>query len=281
MNETSYVLLDCGDGRRLERFGRVVVDRPAPAAAFPRALSRAEWSGADLCFDREGGWRGEAPGDWRVAFGVATLLLHSAPAGQVGAFPEHAVVSKRIEKHLAATRGPDGGWRVLNLFAHTGLASLRLAARADVAIVAHVDAAPSAVRRARENAGASGLGDASIRWLVDDVLSFLRREERRGSRHDLILADPPAYGRRKGGGEWKLERDLPELLETAGKLLPERGGALCLTWHSEGGKTLDVPAMVADVVPRLGAVSVERLVLRPDSGGCGLPAGEMLLAAAE
>lgn len=273
-NRMNYAFLDCGSGRRLERFAGRVVSRPAPAADNRPGLSDAEWRAADLIFSRELGWRGDAPADWRVAFGPAVLNLRPASRGQLGVFPEHAAVCDRIDAILDADTPPEHGWSVLNLFAHTGLATLRLAARHDVRDVAHVDAAPASVRLARENAADSGLSGKRVRWLADDAMQFMKREARRGNRYDIIIADPPSYGRnRKSGGEWKIERDLPGLLETASALLSDRPALLCLTCHSVGWTEADLAGLLRQAVPDFVFARAEPLALVPESGATPLPAG--------
>ncbi len=270
----SYAFLDCGDGRRLERFGSVLAVRPAPAAVFPPALAKEEWDAADLAFDRQSGWRGAAPKNWRVRFGSAVMNLRTAAGGQVGVFPEHDAVCRKLESALARRPAPKEGWRVLNLFAHTGLATLRLAALPGMAEIVHLDAAPAAVRQARDNAVASGLVHARIRWVVDDAMEFLAREARRDREYDIILADPPAYGRnRKTGGEWRLERDLLDLLLFAGQLLRYESGLFCLTCHPSGWSASRAERVVKAALPAFAQVRAEELFLRPESGGDALPAG--------
>lgn len=269
---TPYQLLDCGGARRLERFGSCLVDRPAPAAAFPRTLPEREWQRAGLSFSPEAGWRGAPPQPWPVAFGSAVLSLRPSANGGLGVFPEHAQVCD----HLAALLAPDSSSTVLNLFAHTGLATLRLAALPQVAETVHVDASAGAVAQARENAVLSGLAGAPVRWLVDDALTFLRREKRRGRRYTHILADPPSYGRSKKK-DWRLERDLPELSALAADLLSP-GGLFVLTCHSEGWTGDDLAARLDR---RFGGVDAQSLTLTPESGGRALPAGWAVFATLE
>lgn len=274
---SAYAFLDCGDGRRLERLAGVTVSRPAPAAMFPRKLSPDEWRNADLSFDRDAGWTGAAPDDWRVELGGAVLGLRPAAGGQIGVFPEHAEVCDALADALAvpAAIGGTGARRVLNLFAHTGQATLRLAALQGTEVT-HVDAAPAAVKQARINVELSGLADRPVRWLTDDALGFLRRAARRGDVYDAILADPPAYGRSKKGGEWKLERDLPELLSLAGRLLAGEGAVFCLTCHREGWTPEDAARAVRGAMPG-GDFSARPLALCPEGGGNALPAGCMVM----
>ncbi|HXG26550.1 MAG TPA: class I SAM-dependent methyltransferase, partial [Candidatus Binatia bacterium] len=206
-----YELLDAGDGRRLERFGRRVVDRPAPAALEARRDFHA-WRASDLRFDPGRGWTAagkpvEPAGDepWVLVVDGLRLELRPTDSGGLGLYPEHAAnlawVADRVRERVAA-RSATGEARdagsvdppaVLHLFAHTGLLTLA-AARAGAA-VAHVDAARGAVEWARRNAALSGLEDRPVRWLVDDAAAFVAREARRGRRYDGIVLDPPSFGR--------------------------------------------------------------------------------------
>ena len=273
-----YALVDCGGGRRLERFSGVTVSRPAPAAPFPRTAPLTSWNYAALSFAREHGWSGCPPAIWRVDFGGAIMNLQPASGGQLGVFPEHVRVAERLEQLLSRLPPPMSGRRVLNMFAHTGLVTLRLARASGVRSVVHVDSAPAAVKRARQNAADSGLADAGIRWLVDDALSFMRREARRGNVYDVIVADPPAYGRdRKSRGEWKLERDLPELLDLTDRLLAAEGAVLCLTCHPAGWNADGLAAAVRRSVSGLQNLECRNLTL-PAESGATLPAGLAALA---
>ena len=223
-----YRLLDVGAGRRLERFGEHVVDRPHPAADGPRR-SPDRWGETDLRFDRGAGWSGAglaaAQSGWTADVSALTFELRPTDAGQVGVFPEHAEIVPWLVAHARERDAPT----VLNLFAYTGLVTLALASAG--AAVAHVDAAKPAVGWARRNAALNGLQDRSIRWLVDDVPTFVAREIRRGRRYDGVVLDPPTYGHGSPGKPWRLERDLPLLLDDIDRLL-DPDGFLLLTAHS-------------------------------------------------
>jgi 23S rRNA (cytosine1962-C5)-methyltransferase len=223
-----YELIDAGDGRRLERFGDRVVDRPYPAADSPRRATE-RWAEADLRFERDEGWEGAHDGadPWTVALADLRFELRRTAAGQVGVFPEHAVVVPWLQERLA---GREGLPAVLNLFAYTGLITVALARAA--ASVAHVDAAKPSVDWARRNAALNGLDDRPIRWLVDDASAFVAREVRRGRRYDGVVLDPPTYGHGASGKAWRIERDLPPLLDDLQRLLTP-GGFLLLTAHTE------------------------------------------------
>ena len=225
-----YELIDAGDGRRLERFGDRVVDRPYPAADSPlRAPER--WEDADLRFERDAGWQGGAleagDEDWTTEIDDLRFELRPTAAGQVGLFPEHAGLVPWLAERLVEHAGTA---TVLNLFAYTGLVTLALA-RAG-ASVAHVDAAKPSVDWARRNAALNDLEDHPIRWLVDDARAFVAREVRRERRYDGVVLDPPTYGHGTSGKAWRIERDLPRLLDDLQRLLSP-GGFLLLTAHTE------------------------------------------------
>ncbi len=274
--QADYALLDCGDGMKLERFAGVTVCRPAPGALGRPRLAGEIWRRADLSFSKETGWRGDAPTDWRLRFGETVLLLRPAAGGQLGVFPEHLPVADWIKEKISAAPyrekiEKNGVFRILNLFAHTGLASLRLITLPKTEII-HLDAAAAAVRWARENAAASGLGDRPIRWITDDALGFMRRERRRDKRYDLILADPPAFGRGKKG-EWKLERDLPELCALAGELLMPGPAGFVLTCHREGLNREEAEVEMRGRLPGFSKVESRDLRLTGVDGKVTLPAG--------
>lgn len=262
-----YELLDAGVRRRLERFGTLTIDRPAPGADGFRLVPDA-WTDADLRFDAGAGWSGPASpaAPWSVDIDGLTMELRPTDSGGLGLYPEHAANLAWLAAQVAARASEEAPPQVLNLFAHTGLATLALA-RAG-ASVAHVDGARSAVAWARRNAELSGLADRPIRWLVDDAAGFVAREARRGRRYDGIVLDPPAFGR-AAGREWRLEEDLPALL-AACRAVAAPGAFVLLTAHSESvdGSVLATllragfGSGAAEVVPlELTATSGARLAL--------------------
>jgi len=266
-----YELLDAGDGRRLERFGDRIVDRPAAATIDPRQDPGA-WGQADLRFHRNTGWEGRAGiQPWSVQLDGLTFELRPTEAGQVGLFPEQAPNwrwLRRIVGELAALGSPP---QVLNLFAFTGAATL--AAAAAGAEVAHVDGSRPTVAWARRNADLSGLADRPIRWLVDDAAAFVEREARRGRGYNGLILDPPSYGHGPGGRTWRLEKDLHDLLATCLRVSDPAPAFVLLTAHTPGFGGERLAAALAGAIGRSrGNVESGELVLTA-RGGARLPLG--------
>jgi 23S rRNA (cytosine1962-C5)-methyltransferase len=260
-------LLDAGDGRRLDRFGPRVVDRPAPSAQWPARLPSADWSAADLLFERGSGWAGSDPTPWTVDVDGLTVELRPTEAGQVGFFPEHATFWAWLRSALVGRADP----QVLNLFASTGTTSLALA-RAG-AQVTHIDASRPAVAWARRNAELSGLTDAPIRWIVDDALAFVGREARRGRRYDGFVLDPPSFGHGTRGTRWELADALPDLLDACAALAADDAFVL-LTAHTTGLRPDDLgDALVDAFQPGPGSELVVEATEGVARSGAILPLG--------
>jgi 23S rRNA (cytosine1962-C5)-methyltransferase len=232
-----YSLLDFGDSARLERWGAHRLVRPDaradPLTVGPRRLPAAVWAEADARFEgRVGGGRWKAirplPDRWPVELDGLRFLAGCTPSGHTGLFPEQAAHWRWMREALAA-RTPSSGPppEVLNLFAYTGGASVALAAAG--ARVTHVDASRPAIGWARENAAANGVD--TIRWIQEDARRFVDRARRRGRRYDGLLLDPPAFGRGPAG-DWRLDRDLADLLEAAAGLLSPEPAFVLLNVYS-------------------------------------------------
>ena len=279
---TDYALLDFGAGRRLDRFGAVIVDRPAPGAADVPVLDPRAWTMARARFGRAAGaddlagWdpAGALPSAWDVLIDGLRLELRATPAGQVGLFPEHAEPAAWTADRARAAgarlgRPPE----VLNLFAYTGLVTLALARTG--ARVVHVDASRPAVAWARRNATRAGLDDAPVRWIVDDARAFVAREARRGRRYDGVVLDPPTYGHApRGGAAWRMEVDLAELLAGCAALTGPAPALFVLTAHTTGFGAAELRARIAGAFGAMLARRAEVVPLgvrRPD--GRQLPAG--------
>jgi 23S rRNA (cytosine1962-C5)-methyltransferase len=242
----SYHLLDSGHGRKFEQFGSVKLVRPCGAALWKPKLSEAEWRRADGVFlrDPENRWeKRDLPNSWELELDGLTFKLQATDFGHLGIFPEHSRFWPWMGSKIKAAL-PQGPVRVLNLFAYSGGATLA-AARAG-AQVCHLDASKGMVDWARENAKLNGLENAPIRWIVDDVLKFLRREVRRESRYEAIILDPPTFGRGKQGEMFKIEEHLPEVLSLCRQVLSERPLFLLFSCHTPGFSPLVMQNLLGD-----------------------------------
>ena len=228
-----YELLDSGAGRKLERFGAYVIDRPCAQAVWRPRLARADWAQADAFFTREkgGGWtyRTQLPHAWECELENLRFLVGPTDFGHLGVFPEHALGWRRLTRLVAGRRTPASA---LNLFAYTGGASLALAKAG--CEVCHLDASRKTVDWAHCNAEINGLADAPIRWIVDDVHKFLAREIRRGRRYDGIVLDPPSFGRGTNQEIFKIDDSLNQLLDQCRELLSDHPLFVFLTCHTPG-----------------------------------------------
>ena len=242
-----YALLDFGDGRKLERFGSWVLDRPAPAAGKTRRHAPDRWHRAHARFTRPrsgtaGTWRDRVPipDSWPVAWrhGIS-FQLHRNAHGHVGLFPEQAACWDWIGDVVRRASMPVN---VLNLFAYTGGSTL--AAAQAGARVAHIDAARNMVARARSNAARSNLEQAPVRWIAEDARRFVAREERRGRTYHGIILDPPSYGHGPRGQAWHLEEDLPELLRSCWRCTRNDPLFFLVTCHRQGWTPAELREMV-------------------------------------
>jgi 23S rRNA (cytosine1962-C5)-methyltransferase len=259
-------LLDAGDGRRLERFGDRICDRPAPTATEPPRDAGA-WTAADLRFDKYVGWTSVAddePGPWEVEDGDLRFELRPTETGQVGLFPEH--VRNREWVRSAVARLPAAP-SILNLFAYTGAPTLDAAAAGSA--VTHVDGSRPTVAWGRRNAELSGLTNRPIRWIVDDADAFVDRELRRERRYDAVILDPPSYGHggRGKGTAWRLEDRLASLLERCAELTDGDPAFVVLSAHTPGfGPDRLAEELAIAFRRRPGSVDAGDLELRARSG---------------
>ncbi|MEO8229483.1 MAG: class I SAM-dependent methyltransferase [Chloroflexota bacterium] len=268
----SYELIDIGEERRLERFGRWSLDRPAPTEGGFARRDPAAWADADARFelgdDGSGRWLTIAPDvetPWTALVGGLEFEIRLARSGQLGCFPEQASTWFWIAERIARS-ALGRTLEVLDLFAHTGGSTLA-AARAGARVV-HVDSARPALAWARRNAGLNGLAVAPIRWIADDVTSFTRREARRGRRYDGIVLDPPSFGHGPSGQPWQLARDLPGLLEACAAVLADDAGFVVLSAHTPGFDGDRLGSFLADALGGFpgGAIETDRLEIESRSG---------------
>ncbi len=274
-----YQLLDFGGGRRLERFGDWILDRPCPAAENEAIADAAAWRRADARFVRgendKGRWdivtERELPQRWSVAHGCFRLELKRSPFGHVGVFPEQAANWDWIARQVQSAART---LRVLNLFAYTGGSTLAAAAAA--AQVTHVDAARNTVAWARGNAELSGLADAAVRWIADDAVKFVRRELRRKNHYHAVILDPPSYGHGAGGEVWRLAKDLPQLLAMCGELTAGARAFVLCTCHTPGYGRDELGTMLDEALEgTTGRISGRPLTISAATGK-RLPSGVSL-----
>ena len=217
-----YQILDLDDKEKLERWGDVILARPDPQVIFSGRRNKALWDSAHARYVRStsggGSWEYNVvvPKRWVIGYGDLRFYVSPTNFKHTGLFPEQAVNWDFFSKKI---REAQRQIKVLNLFAYTGAATLACAAAG--ASVCHVDAAKGMVEWAKENLSLSGLEDRSVRFIVDDCLKFVLREQRRGSRYHGIIMDPPSYGRGPGKEVWKAEDDLFGLVKDAARLLEE------------------------------------------------------------
>jgi 23S rRNA (cytosine1962-C5)-methyltransferase len=271
-----YGLIDSGGGRKLERYGRFKFIRPEPQAMW--APANPDWK-ADGEFiggsDEDGGGRWQlsnVPERWAMQrpspAGAVDFWASNTPFRHLGFFPDMGGQWDWLQSRLRP------GDRMLNMFGYTGVGSL-VAARAG-AQVTHVDASKKSVAAARENAVLSGLGEAPIRWIIDDALKFLRREVRRGAKYHGLMFDPPKYGRGPDGEIWQLERDLPELVDLARQLLADDARFMVLTVYAIRMSALALHPLLDQAMkglggPRGGSIEVGDMGIREETRGLILP----------
>lgn len=259
-----YALLDSGGGRKLERYGRVTVDRPEPQCWWERRRPEL-WASADAVFepsdeDEAGNWRfpgRQPPASWPLRWEAARWNARLTAFRHLGFFPEQAANWAWLAERVTARAGA----KVLNLFGYTGVASLVCAVSG--AAVTHVDASKKSVDQARENAELSGRAD--VRWIVEDARKFVAREVRRGNRYDGVILDPPKFGRGPGGEVWRLFEHLPGLAADCAALLSDEADFLLLNAYAARISGLSLAHLLDEAVRPGGRIEWGELALAEDS----------------
>ncbi|WP_117195347.1 class I SAM-dependent methyltransferase [Rhizobium terrae] len=266
-----FHLIDSGNGLKLEQYGPYRIVRPEAQALWQPSLPAHLWEKADAVFtgdtdeDGMGRWRfpKEALGEtWPLSLAGVDFLGRFTAFRHVGVFPEQIVhwdwMKARVEE---AEREKERPVRVLNLFGYTGVASLVAAAAG--AEVTHVDASKKAIGWARENQALARLDKAPIRWICEDAMKFILREERRGNRYDIILTDPPKFGRGPNGEVWQLFDHLPLMLDICRELLSSKAIGLVLTAYSIRASFYSIHELMRETMRGAGgAVESGELVIR-------------------
>jgi 23S rRNA (cytosine1962-C5)-methyltransferase len=263
-----YGLIDCGAGRKFERYGPYRFIRPEPQALWMPALETWDSDGEFIPgSDEDGGgqWQHKTKlpqHGWSSEWEELTFNSRPTPFRHLGYFPDMAPVWQWMRAQAPVS--------ALNLFGYTGVGSLALAVKG--AAVTHVDASKKSVDQARTNAALSNLQDAPIRWIVDDAAKFAAREVRRGKRYDGIILDPPKFGRGPEGEVWRLEEHLPALIADCRKLLDADSKFLFLTVYAVRMSALAIGELVRQQFEGLGGtVECGELGVREETRGLTLP----------
>ena len=262
-----FELIDCSRGEKLERWSKYYLVRPDPQAIWDTPRKNRYWNVRDGRYQRSesggGSWdKGALPESWQISYGALRFNVKPMNFKHTGIFPEQAC---NWDWAADMIRGAGREINVLNLFGYTGAATLACAAAG--ASVCHVDAAKGLVAWGKENAAASGLSGAPIRWIVDDCAKFVEREIRRGRRYDAIIMDPPSYGRGPGGEVWKLEQDLWPFVSLCAQVLSDEPLFVIINSYTTG-LSPSVMSYVAE------SIFTKKHGGRAESGELGLPVSE-------
>ena len=269
-----YEIIDTSKGEKLERWGDYMLVRPDPQVIWDTPRNNRYWKRPNAHYHRskKGGGEWEffdLPKQWTISYKSLTFNLKPFSFKHTGLFPEQATNWDWFGNLIKNAGSPI---KVLNLFAYTGGATL--AAAAAGASVTHVDASKGMVTWAKENAISSGLGDAPIRWIVDDCQKFVEREIRRGNHYDAIIMDPPSYGRGPKGEIWKIEDAIFPLICLCEKLLSDRPLFFLVKSYTTGLAPAVLTYMISTALGKYeGTVESQEIGLRGSSNGLILPCG--------
>ena len=277
-----YEVIDCSQGEKLERWGKYLLVRPDPQVIWDTPKREKGWKRMNGHYHRSSKGGGEweffdLPQEWTIHYNLPInkeLTFHLKPFSfkHTGLFPEQAANWNWFSTLIADAVKAGRPVKVLNLFAYTGGATI--AAAAAGASVTHVDASKGMVTWAKENAVSSGLGDAPIRWLVDDCVKFVEREIRRGNHYDAIIMDPPSYGRGPKGEIWKIEESVYPLVPLCSQILTDDPLFFLINSYTTGLQPAVLSYMMHTVLGKYnGTITAEEIGLPVSSNGLVLPCG--------
>jgi 23S rRNA (cytosine1962-C5)-methyltransferase len=275
-NWKDYELIDCSCGERLERWGNITLIRPDPQVIWKTEKKNPLWRKADAIYHRSnsggGQWeiRNKIPDFWTIGYRDLTFNIKTMGFKHTGLFPEQAV-NWDLTAEIIKNAGREV--KVLNLFAYTGGATV--SALKAGASVCHVDASKSMTLWAKENAVSSDVADKQVRWIVDDCIKFVQREIRRGNKYDIIIMDPPSYGRGPGGEVWKLENEVYGFVELCSQVLSDDPLMVLINSYTTGLSPSVMEYILGAVVKKRfgGKVTGSEIGLRATENGLVLPCG--------
>lgn len=275
-NWKDYELIDCSCGERLERWGNITLIRPDPQVIWKTEKKNPLWRKADAVYHRSqsggGQWeiKNKIPDFWTVGYRDLTFNIKTMGFKHTGLFPEQAV---NWDYTAEIIKNANREVKVLNLFAYTGGATV--SALKAGACVCHVDASKGMTLWAKENAVSSGVADKPVRWIVDDCIKFVQREIRRGNKYDIIIMDPPSYGRGPGGEVWKLENEVYGFVELCSQVLSDDPLMMLINSYTTGLSPSVMEYILGTVVKTRfgGTVTGSEIGLRTTENGLILPCG--------
>ena len=233
-----FKLLDMANGEKLERWGKYLLIRPDPQIVWSKKTNPKLWENADARYIRSktggGHWevKKKLPDSWQISYNNLNFNIKPMGFKHTGLFPEQAVNWTYMKNVISSRKKNGKQTKVLNLFAYTGGATV--ACLEAGASVCHVDASKGMVAWAKENVLSSGMKDAPVRFIVDDVIKFVKREIKRGNKYDAIIMDPPSYGRGANGEVWSIEKDLEGLLEITTSILSDEPAFVIINTYTGG-----------------------------------------------
>ncbi len=271
-----YKILDASNGEKLERWGDKLLVRPDPQIIWKTEKTAREWNIADAKYFRSskggGEWKyyNKLPESWKISYKDLSFIIKPTGFKHTGLFPEQAVNWDFFERVI---KSANREVNVLNLFAYTGGATLACAHAG--ARVCHVDASKGMVSWARENAAASRLENRPVRWIVDDCEKFVAREIRRGNKYDMIIMDPPSYGRGPSGEVWQLEQKVYDLVSLCSNVLSDDPLLFVLNSYTTGLSPSVMEYIISVTVGKkfLGRAWSDEIGLPVLSSGGVLPCG--------
>lgn len=275
-NWKDYELIDCSCGERLERWGNITLIRPDPQVIWKTEKKNPLWKKADAVYHRSqsggGQWEigNKIPDFWTIGYRDLTFNIKTMGFKHTGLFPEQAT-NWDLTAEIIKNAGREV--KVLNLFAYTGGATV--SALKAGASVCHVDASKGMTLWAKENAVSSGVADKQVRWIVDDCIKFVQREIRRGNKYDIIIMDPPSYGRGPGGEVWKLENEVYGFVELCSQVLSDDPLMVLINSYTTGLSPSVMEYILGAVVKKRfgGKVTGSEIGLRTTENGLILPCG--------